>query len=336
MISNIRLARASVIKIVPIASEGHPEKDWSMNTSALDFIETIGRICHNSHHRKGPDTAAPFVKKLINKGHTSVLEHYWFVFTIHPSFLEEFCGDEEMSKGNILDRMFQSQCSYFEFNPPETSFSGEFEIHTNLRAIRGFVMSLLTDGDDMVVTFGQHLMRKLWCTFPDFVEDIIGEPWKEESAYDEFFTVFPSRSVMTVHIVTDRAVSHELVRHRTLSFTQQSQRYVDMLPENEEEDLKPLPVIPPEDYFDWSPTQQSIWEDAMDTAGQAYLDLRNEGCPPQEARVVLPNSVKTEIVVTGTENLWAHFLDLRTHDKVYPPMKSVADKIKELFTEKCE
>ena len=119
---------------------------------------------------------------------------------------------------------------------------------------------------------------------------------------------------ISVRFICDRGVSHELVRHRIAAYTQESTRYVDY-------SRRGMEVIAP--VF-WQPksTQWNIWENAMLAAEGAYNHLLL-GASPQQARSVLPNSLKTEIVATMNIRQWRHVLRQRTSTKAHPQMRQV-------------
>lgn len=127
----------------------------------------------------------------------------------------------------------------------------------------------------------------------------------------------------TVRFVCDRGVSHEIVRHRLASYCQESQRYCNYGKDQFGGDvtfIKPL-------FFDEGTPVYRIWERSCQNAETAYFDLLNEGCTPQEARTVLPNSVKTELVMTANVREWRHFLKLRTSMAAHPSMRQLANKL---------
>ena len=128
---------------------------------------------------------------------------------------------------------------------------------------------------------------------------------------------------ITIRIICDRGISHELVRHRIASYSQESTRYCDY--KGDIEFINPHPHISDES------DEYMIWIDAMQSAENAYVTLREVGVPPQLARNVLPNSLKTEIVVTMNLRSWRHFLILRTAKAAHPQMREIAGKIQELL-----
>lgn len=111
---------------------------------------------------------------------------------------------------------------------------------------------------------------------------------------------------LTIKFICDRGVSHEIVRHRMASFAQESTRYCNYTQDkfgNEITFIKPF-------FFDDEETY-SCWEKAMAYVEKQYFELIKAGATAQEARTVLPNSVKTEIVMTANYREWRHFFKLR-------------------------
>lgn len=125
---------------------------------------------------------------------------------------------------------------------------------------------------------------------------------------------------VTVKITCDRGISHEIVRHRIASYSQESTRYCNY---SSGKFGNELTVIRP---FFWNESEEKyqIWQKSMADAEQAYLALIELGATPQEARSVLPNSLKTEIIVTMNLREWRHFFRLRTEEHAHPQMKEIA------------
>lgn len=122
----------------------------------------------------------------------------------------------------------------------------------------------------------------------------------------------------TVKFICDRGVSHEIVRHRMASYCQESTRYCNYGKGKFGEEIT---VIEP--CFLNEQTAH-IWKRACEATETAYFDLLAEGCSPQEARSVLPNSLKTEVVMTANIREWRHFLKLRCSPAAHPQMREVA------------
>ena len=120
---------------------------------------------------------------------------------------------------------------------------------------------------------------------------------------------------ITVRIICDRGVSHEIVRHRIGSYSQESTRYCNY-------QSKGVQFIEPL-FFTASSLKYNAWFWAMEDAERHYLSLLAAGATPQEARSVLPNSLKTEIVITYNLREWRHFFRLRCSPKAHPQMREI-------------
>lgn len=132
----------------------------------------------------------------------------------------------------------------------------------------------------------------------------------------------------TVRFICDRGVSHEIVRHRIASYSQESTRYCNY---SKDGFGREITVIKPCfcEYDDNDPyykkSQMFIeWRYACKQAEEQYFAMLELGATPQEARSVLPNSLKTEVVMTANLREWRHFLRLRTSPAAHPQMREVA------------
>ncbi|WP_346708053.1 FAD-dependent thymidylate synthase [Massilistercora timonensis] len=125
---------------------------------------------------------------------------------------------------------------------------------------------------------------------------------------------------ITVRIICDRGVSHEIVRHRIASYSQESTRYCNYY---QDKFGKELTFIQP---FFWneSTEEYKIWLKTMKMIEDNYNELIKMGVQPQEARSLLPNSLKTEIIVTMNLREWRHFFKLRTALNAHPQMREIA------------
>lgn len=142
---------------------------------------------------------------------------------------------------------------------------------------------------------------------------------------------------MTVKIICDRGVSHEIVRHRPASYAQESTRYANYFKAKFGGQI----TVAETPFFDPNADDISveesnrrvklydIWEDAMLHAERAYMQLIGLGATPQEARSVLPNSTKTEIVITASLAEWQHIFRLRCDKTAHPQMREVMIPLRE-------
>lgn len=132
---------------------------------------------------------------------------------------------------------------------------------------------------------------------------------------------------LSVLIVCDRGVSHEIVRHRIASYSQESTRYCNYA---QEKFGRELTFIRP-CFWQEEPEKYQIWQETMAEIERNYFRLLDLGAAPQEARSILPNSLKTEIVVTMNLREWRHFFRLRTAPAAHPQMREAADMLLAAF-----
>ncbi|MCL2084939.1 MAG: FAD-dependent thymidylate synthase [Oscillospiraceae bacterium] len=127
-------------------------------------------------------------------------------------------------------------------------------------------------------------------------------------------------SRVTMRVVCDRGVSHEIVRHRIASYTQESTRYCNY---SRDKFGGGVTFIKPF-FWESDPDKYNVWLESMRAAETAYLRLIEMGAKPEEARGVLPNSLKTELVMTMNLREWRHFFKLRAAPESHPQMREIA------------
>lgn len=132
---------------------------------------------------------------------------------------------------------------------------------------------------------------------------------------------------ITVRIICDRGVSHEIVRHRLASYTQESTRYCNYTKGKFGSEIT---VIEP-CFWTQNDERYKVWKQTIEQIEAGYNKLIELGATPQEARSVLPNSLKTEIVMTMNLREWRHFFTLRTSKAAHPQMREVAVPLLEEF-----
>ena len=133
------------------------------------------------------------------------------------------------------------------------------------------------------------------------------------------YSVIEHESI-TVRIICDRGISHEIVRHRLASYTQESTRYCNYTKGKFGNEIT---VIEPS-FWQQDDEKYLIWKQTIKIIENAYNDLIKLGSTPQEARSILPNSLKTEIVITMNLREWKHFFILRTSEAAHPQMREIA------------
>ena len=125
---------------------------------------------------------------------------------------------------------------------------------------------------------------------------------------------------VTVRVICDRGVSHEIVRHRLASYTQESTRYCNYTKGKFGSEIT---VIEP-CFWSKDDEKYKVWKKTIEQIEAGYNKLIELGATPQEARSILPNSLKTEIVITMNLREWRHFFTLRTSPAAHPQMREVA------------
>ena len=170
---------------------------------------------------------------------------------------------------------------------------------------------------------------------------LVENDWLCDLKYLSNPNLFHSRRT-TVKFICDRGVSHEFVRHRVFSFAQESTRYCNYSKDkfnNELTFIIPCWIKDLEEgtyydicsynYREINPSKE--WFDACINAEFSYTDLIKGGWKPQEARNVLPHSLKTELIMTGFDSDWQHFFELRCASNAHPQAKELADMLKDKF-----
>lgn len=283
-------------------------------------IEMAGRTCYKSEKAITDDSAITFYERLANRQHTAMLEHATFIF-----------------RTDLLVYEAARACHYLNATREyvNTKIGGKamrFLVSGNLRAINesgiyALIECLRREGP------GEGKLAYLDAKepFKDFVSEtthLVSLSDIENLTPDEI----SAHKYTTMRFVTDRGVTHEMVRHRPFSFAQESTRYVTYTKEQfGGGDIK---FIKPAGYDDWSMDMRQYFEMALREAEKMYNRMIEAGATAQQARAVLPNAIKTEIIVTGNDKEWQHFFNLRskgTTGAPHPDMKIVADMALALY-----
>lgn len=137
-------------------------------------------------------------------------------------------------------------------------------------------------------------------------------------------------SVITAGFIVDRGVSHEIVRHRLAAYSQESTRYCNYSKDSFGNEITVIkPFFFPGDYRDGGNIY--YWQEACERTEEYYFKLLANGATPQEARSVLPNSLKTDIATTYNLREWRHFFTLRCSPAAHPQMRQVAIPLLKYF-----
>ena len=272
-------------------------------------IECCGRICYKSEERIDAASAEPFVRRMMQQQHSSVLE--MAVIT-----LELQCPDSD-----VISAFFACLPHFLHI---DRLASKTLLITGSIRAFRELCQHCPSG------VLPQALLQFLLAQHPLFFADLQAGalPSPHPGVTIRKLTlaevdVLPielqaRHRFLAVRFIVNRAVTHELVRHRPCSFLQESQRYCRYSSDrfgNEVAFIRPL------FYAEGSP-EFKIWQQSMEASERNYLRLL-ETSSPQAARSVLPNSCKTEIIVYANLKQWQHILRLRTSSAADPSMREV-------------
>ena len=161
---------------------------------------------------------------------------------------------------------------------------------------------------------------------------LVENDWLDDLKYVCEPTEYHAKRVM-VRFICDRGVSHEIVRHRVMSFAQESTRYCNYSKDKFGQELtfiEPAWEFPSSDIINIKERFEAI----LGEAEANYMELITLGFKPQEARAVLPNALKTEIVVTGFIDDWKHFFELRCSNAAHPDIKKLALDLQKQFIDR--
>lgn len=150
---------------------------------------------------------------------------------------------------------------------------------------------------------------------------IVENHWEDDLKYMCEPTKYHQRRT-TVKFITNRAMTHELVRHRSMSFMQESQRYVAY---DKGKFGSELIFIKP--AWEQSENEETLMRLTLSHIEETYMKLRALDLKPQQARQILPNATKTEIYMCGFDGDWAHFFELRDKPYVDPQMYDLAHSL---------
>ena len=283
-------------------------------------IEGCGRICYKSEDKITPESAEPFIRSIIKHGHNSVTE--MAVLTLKIKYDTE----------SIANKFFNLMPKYLIVDKIEKK---ELLITGSIRAFRELYQSNSTV--KMVKAIAEYLSRR----HPLFYEDLLPERGllKQEGVIVEKVPLETVDSLpvdllarhrhVAVLFVVNRAITHEIVRHRPVSYLQESQRYCRYSQDkfgSEVTFIKPM-------FFKEESEEYSLWEKAMQDTEKIYLKLL-ETSSPQAARTVLPNSCKTELITFANLLEWLHIFKLRTSKGAEPSMREVTIPLLKKFQEK--
>lgn len=308
----------------------------------LQVIEICGRTAYKSEDKITEDSARSFVLMLKKHGHLSVLEHSNIVLKIQeepgagpspgiPSVREFF---------ESLRKSLRERCAYHRTSILYDQESAAFAIAGNLRGWIETLEYLKQEGTRYYNFLGRHLGRFFPILFQNeaALADDFGYSVSLVHEEDQLSLLKTDpRADLPVFIfkfICDRGITHEVVRHRVLSFTQESTRYVNyknrgmmlILPE----ELEPF-YDDSKAQFTEEPALVQEWRKRGEAIFDWYKSDVARGLRPEIARDVLPNLLKSEIFVSGRWSGWKHFISLRDSQHAHPRIRFIAKEVREYF-----
>ena len=267
-------------------------------------IELAGRTCYKSEDKITKTSAKEFVDRMVKSGHGAMLEHgtvYLYIPYDQEQEGNTYIWDDKTS------RHYNPEVIKYNVNEhSKVHYDGNYNayITTNFRVL----------------------------VENDWMDDITLYRCEPESQHELRYTV---------KFTCDRGVTHEFVRHRVFSFAQESTRYCNYSKGKFGEELTFIqPLWLDEEllksYGSYhtvarSKSPESIFISNLNNAENDYMDLIALGWKPQEARAILPNAIKAELVMTGFISDWEHFFYLRTPMNAHPQARELAIPLLEEF-----
>lgn len=296
----------------------------------INHIERCARTCYKSEDKIKEGSAEKMVLNLIKNGHEAMLEHSSLCFKVNGRI-----WDNLRRLQNDLE-LFSDYRSFLRFTHSNVD---RFIVSGNIRAWRDFIGACKCHYDS-ILNCTEKIIHENPTLFPEYEASYDGysDEYMTSIDYPDLRTVseMMTHIDVTVRFVVDRGVSHEIVRHRVASFAQESTRYCNYSREGFGGEITVIKPI----FLQEGTEGYNIWRRSCEEAESAYFNLLNWGCTPEECRTVLPNSLKTEIIVTMNLGDWRHFFLLRAlgrTGKPHPQMRQVAlpllEEFKGLFPE---
>jgi thymidylate synthase (FAD) len=305
------------MKVIPASFEILEDLD---RQSLAVRIEACGRLCYKSEDKITEASAVPFIKGIVKHGHNSVMEMAALTLRV------------EIDSESLVVQFLSVIPKYVQFDRLEKKvllITGTIRAFRELardygkvkliKGIAGYLAGLYP------LFFADLAPKRGWLPQDGVV--VTGLSLTEVDGLSA--DLLAKHRHVAVRIITNRAVTHEIVRHRPCSYLQESQRYCRYADDkfgNEVTFIKPM-------FFDEGTSEYKLWEKAMLDTEKIYLKLLATSSP-QAARTVLPNSCKTEIIVFANLLEWLHIFRLRTPKNAEPSMREVMIPLAKAFQER--
>ena len=326
------------MNIVKAGYEIMPEQDNSC-LSKVKKIELVARTCYKSEDLINDTSCIKMVENLIQRKHYAMLEHASIVLEVDRNSFNDTLGlVTHLEKGLIKGYEYDTFKSYLRF----TDDNNRYIISGNIRAWIEFLQYCMININKIPAFFAIYLSTKkkvqnvqtdeliLFKNFYDAPFGMFVFPEEDVDVWAREIIDFSNLTIrerlihqdLSVKFTVDRGVTNELVRMRDCSFAQESTRYCNY---SKGKFGNEITVIEPCFFID-KPEGYTVWKNICEDCEKVYINLLNNGVTPQEARDILPTSVKADIIMTTNIREWIHILELRalgTTGKPHPQMEEV-------------
>lgn len=304
-----------------IIEAGYTIEPRDEQRGGLKIIERAGRLCYKSEDRATEESAESFVRGMIRRKHLSVLEHGDMIFEVGDYHIYD-----NVAEGLKIIRDAGYRPPMLEM----TKIGHRCIVSGNIRAWLELFASGSIASRYFIGNFDPAFIQGMGFYDEDAAPEPCGRVRQIHYAdlHDPLEKWVHLRQ--TVKFTVDRGVTHEFVRHRLMSVSQESTRYCNY---SDQRFGSEITVIRP-CYLQDDTEGYSMWKRQCMSAEVAYFQLMNFGLPAQEARAVLPHSTKAELMMTGTLGTWDHFFDLRARQitgRAHPQAVEVAVPLYEQF-----
>ena len=265
-------------------------------------IERAGRTCYKSEDKMTDTSCEEFVNRMVNSGHGAMLEHGTVYLKIYAEKKEKVITEQDSAR-NISWQENKTVYKYLDDKYLNNKYSRVVRVDHRKQCDIWYPCSYITTNYRVLVENG----------------------WLDDLQYQCEPTEYHEKRI-TVKFICDRGVSHEFVRHRTMSFAQESTRYCNY---SKDKFGKEITCIIPPYLID---EEELEFEEDLAILESIYFKWMSKyGYVAQEARYFLPTGVKTELVMTGFVSDWEHFFKLRCHPTAHPQARELSVPLREEF-----
>ena len=273
----------------------------AQEVSSADFFDKIALVAHNCYQVPQKDHLSniAFIHRLVSASHLARIEHYRFILSLDKTKKAELLSLQDPYL-TIVDSLTKP-CIYVSLSLRPMLEHRNHPLYQRL--LSGIPEEIKKE---RILPIAQPSCKIVLLS--DIHDDVSSED------YDKLL-------FLTYHLITDRGVTHEIVRHRPCSFAQESTRYCNYTKGKFD---SALTFIKPLKYEEEKEVYDSYYQCVTDT----YFRLIGDGLRPDEARSVLPNSLKASIMVSCSREEWKHIFSLRLSEAAHPDIRFVRGLVK--------